>query len=171
MGRSSFKSGYDYQAIDTEIDDFSPKYGRDSYGGQFSRPGGAPSDPATYSIGDFLVGARSGCSISTPFLANLRQRMYLGYLQDDIKVDSKLTLNVGLRYEYATPQYEKNNFLTNYDPVSNTLIAAKNGSIYNRALVNPDRNNFAPQLGAAWAPTQKTVLPAGHRMNYNQLNP
>ncbi len=170
MGRQSFKTGYEYQAIDTQIDDFNPKYGRDSYGGQFSRPGGAPSDPATYNLADFLVGARSGYSIITPFLANLRQRMHFGYLQDDIKVDSKLTLNVGLRYEYATPQYEKNNFLTNYDPVSNTLIAAKNGSIYNRALVNPDRNNFAPRLGAAWAASQKTVLRAGYGMSYIHFN-
>ena len=63
--------------------------------------------------------------------------MHFGYVQDDIKVDPRLTLNVGLRYEFATPQWEKDNFLTNYDPASNTLIQAKDGSIYDRALVNP----------------------------------
>src|SRR5258707_1581718 len=73
MGRQSFKTGYEYQAIDTQIDDFNPKYGRDSYGGQFSRPGGAPSDPATYNLADFLVGARSGYSIITPVLPDPRQ--------------------------------------------------------------------------------------------------
>ena len=61
----------------------------------------------------------------------------------------RLTLNLGLRYEFATPQWEKDNFLTNFDPATNTLIQAKDGSIYDRALVNPDRNNFAPRLGAA----------------------
>ncbi len=170
MGRQSFKTGYEYQAISTQIDDFNPKYGRDSYGGQFSRPSGSPSDPATYNLADFLVGARSGYSIINPFLANLRQRMHFGYLQDDIKVDPKLTLNLGLRYEYATPQYEKDNFLTNYDPVSNTLTAAKNGSIYDRALVKPDRNNFAPRLGAAWAVDDKTVVRAGYGMSYIHFN-
>ena len=46
MGRQSFKTGYEYQAINTQIDDFNPKYGRDTYAGQFTRPAGAAADPA-----------------------------------------------------------------------------------------------------------------------------
>jgi hypothetical protein len=170
MGRQSFKTGYEYQAINTQIDDFNPKYGRDAYSGQFSRPGGAAADSATYNLADFMLGARSSYSIITPFLANLRQRMHFGYVQDDIKVNPALTLNVGLRYEYATPQYEKDNFLTNFDPATNTLIQAKDGSIYDRALVNPDRNNFAPRLGAAWAVADKTVVRAGYGISYIHFN-
>src|SRR4051812_1475658 len=170
MGRQSFKTGYEYQAINTQIDDFNPKYGRDTYGGQFSRPAGAAADPATYNLADFMFGARSAYSIITPFLANLRQRMHFTYLQDDIKVNSALTLNAGLRYEYATPQYEKDNFLTNFDPSTNKLIGAKDGSIYDRALVNPDRNNFAPRLGAAWAVDEKTVVRAGYGLSYIHFN-
>ena len=170
MGRQAFKTGYEYQAINTQIDDFNPKYGRDSYGGQFTRPAGAAADPATFNLADFMLGLRSSYSIITPFLANLRQRMHFGYLQDDIKVNAKLTLNAGLRYEYATPQYEQHNFLTNFDPSTNTLVGAKDGSIYNSALVNPDRNNFAPRLGAAWAVDRKTVVRAGYGMSYIHFN-
>ena len=170
MGRQSFKTGYEFQAINTQIDDFNPKYGRDGYGNQFTRPAGAAADPATYNLADFMLGLRSSYSIITPFLANLRQRMQFGYLQDDIKLSSKLTLNAGLRYEYATPQYEKDNFLTNFDPSTNSLIGAKNGSIYDRALVNPDRNNFAPRLGAAWAVDDKTVVRGGYGISYIHFN-
>jgi hypothetical protein len=170
MGRQSFKTGYEYQAINTQIDDFNPKYGRDTYGGQFTRPAGAAADPATYNLADFMLGLRNSYSIITPFLANLRQRMHFGYVQDDIKVNAKLTLNAGLRYEYATPQYEKDNFLTNFNPANNTLIGAKDGSIYDRALVNPDRNNFAPRFGAAWAVDSKTVVRAGYGMSYIHFN-
>ena len=49
-GRQSFKTGYEYQAINTQIDDFNPKYGRDTYAGQFSRPadaGGRSRRPTT----------------------------------------------------------------------------------------------------------------------------
>ncbi|MBA3295341.1 MAG: TonB-dependent receptor, partial [Acidobacteria bacterium] len=53
---------------------------------------------------------------------------------------------------------------------TNTLIAAKDGSIYDRALVNPDRNNFAPRLGAAWAPTDRTVVRAGYGKSYIHFN-
>ncbi len=170
MGRQSFKTGYEYQAINTQIDDFNPKYGRDTYGGQFSRPSTAAADPATYNLADFMLGLRNSYSIITPFVANLRQRMHFGYLQDDIKVSPALTLNVGLRYEFATPQYEKDNFLTNFDPATNSLIGAKDGSVYDRALVNPDRNNWAPRLGAAWAVADKTVVRAGYGMSYIHFN-
>jgi hypothetical protein len=169
-GRQSFKTGYEYQAINTKIDDFNPKYGRDTYSGVFSRPAGVTGNDSLYNLADFMFGARSAYAIINPFIANLRQRMHFGYFQDDFKVDRRLTLNLGLRYEFATPQWEKDNYLTNYDPISNTLIQAKDGSIYDRALVNPDRNNFAPRLGAAFAVDDATVLRAGYGVSYIHFN-
>jgi len=169
-GRQSFKTGYEYQAINTQIDDFNPKYGRDSYGGQFSRPATAAADPATYNLADFMFGLRNSYAIINPFIANLRQRMHFAYIQDDVRATDRLTLNVGLRYEFATPQWEKDNFLTNFDPAANTLIQAKDGSIYDRALVNPDSNNFAPRLGAAYSLTEKTILRGGYGVSYIHFN-
>jgi Carboxypeptidase regulatory-like domain/TonB-dependent Receptor Plug Domain len=170
IGRQSFKTGYEYQAINTQIDDFNPKYGRDTYGGQFSRPSGAAADQATYNLADFMFGARSAYALTNPFIANLRQRMHFAYLQDDFKASQRLTLNLGIRYEFATPQWEKDNFLTNYDPGTNTLIQAKDGSIYDRALVNPDRNNFAPRLGVAYSINDRTILRSGYGMSYIHFN-
>ena len=170
MGRQSFKTGYEYQAINTRIDDFHPKYGRDSYGGQFSRPANAAADPATYNLADFLLGARNGYSLVNGFIANLRQRMHFAYLQDDVKVNQRLTLNLGLRYEFATPQWEKDNFLTSFDPSTNSLVPARDGSIADRALVNPDKNNFAPRLGLAFALDDKTILRSGYGVSYIHFN-
>ncbi len=169
-GRQSFKTGYEYQAINTEIDDFNPKYGRDTYSGQFSRPAGAAADPATYNLADFLFGARNAYALVNPFIANLRQRMHFTYLQDDVKVNRRLTLNLGLRYEFATPQWEKDNFLTSFDPATNSLVPATDGSIADRALVNPDKNNVAPRLGLAYAVTEKTIFRAGYGTSYIHFN-
>ena len=169
-GRQSFKTGYEYQAIDTQIDDFNPKYGRDTYGGQFSRPSTAAADPATYNLADFMFGLRNSYSIINPFIANLRQRMHFAYLQDDFRATDRLTLNLGLRYEFATPQWEKDNYLTNFDPDTNSLVQAKDGSIYERALVNPDRNNFAPRLGLAYSIDSKTVVRSGYGISYIHFN-
>ena len=57
--------------------------------------------------------------------------MHFVYLQDDFRVNDRLTLNLGLRYEYATPMWEENNVLSNYDPVGAADGALrKDGSIY-----------------------------------------
>ncbi len=63
--------------------------------------------------------------------------MYFGYLQDDFKASDKLTFNLGVRYEFATPQWERDNKLSNFDPTTGKLIFASSGSLYNRALVHP----------------------------------
>ena len=60
------KAGYEYQHINTDIDDVHPKYGADGYAGQFSRPVGAAADAATFNLVDFLVGARNTYGSSTP---------------------------------------------------------------------------------------------------------
>jgi len=117
-----------------------------------------------------MFGLRNSYSIINPFIANLRQRMHFAYLQDDFRATDRLTLNLGLRYEFATPQWEKDNYLTNFDPDTNTLIQAKDGSIYERALVNPDRNNFAPRLGMAYSIDSKTVVRSGYGVSYIHFN-
>lgn len=169
-GRHTFKAGYEYQSINTEVDDVNPKYGLDTYSGAFSRPAGAAADNATYSLADFLMGARSQYDLVNPYVFNLRQRMHFGYLQDDWKVSPNLTVNAGVRYEFGTPQWERDNALTNFDPATNTLIQAKDGSIYDRSLVNPDRNNWAPRLGVAYSLTPKTVIRSAYGMSYVHFN-
>lgn len=168
-GRHSFKAGYEYQTIDTEIDDFNPKYGQDDYTGQFSRPSGAASNNL-YNLADFLFGARSSYSLNNNIIVNYRQRMHFAYLQDDFKISPRLTVNLGVRYEFATPQWEENNVLANFDPATLTLIRAKEGSLYDRALVDPDFNNWAPRLGFAYRVMDKTVLRGGYGISYIHFN-
>ncbi|MGC9971542.1 MAG: TonB-dependent receptor [Bryobacteraceae bacterium] len=167
--RHTLKAGYEYQAINTEVDDFHPKYGQDTYSGQFSRPAGAKSNNI-YNTADFLFGARSQYYLSNLTVANLRQRMHFLYLQDDFRATSRLTLNLGLRYEYSTPWWERDNHLSNYDPAANKLIPAANGSLYNRTLVNANPLNFAPRAGAAYAVDSKTVVRTGYGLSYIQFN-
>lgn len=87
-------------------------------------------------------------------------------MQDDWKVSGKLTLNLGLRYEYASPYTEEQNILTNFDPSGPRIISAKDGSISDRALVDPDRKNFGPRLGFAYAFDNKTAIRGGYGIAY-----
>ncbi len=170
LRRHTLKAGYEYQSIDTDILDFNPQYGSDSYGGQFSRPSTATPATNLYNLADFMFGARSSYSLNNAVVLQYRQRMHFVYLQDDWKVNTKLTLNLGMRYEYATPQYEAQNRIANFDPATKTLIQAKDGSIYDRSLVNPDRNNWGPRLGMAYQLTSKTVLRGGYGISYVHFN-
>jgi hypothetical protein len=170
LGRHTLKSGYEYQAINTDIFDFNPQYGQDNYGGQFSRPANITAAFNLYNLADFMHGARSAYSLNNQVVLNYRQRMHFAYLQDDWKVNTKLTLNLGVRYEFATPQYEALNRIGNFDPSANRLIQASDGSLYNRALVNPDRNNWAPRVGFAYQLNSKTVVRSGYGISYVHFN-
>ena len=117
-----------------------------------------------------MLGNRSSYSLTNFFIASVRQRMNFMYFQDDIKVMPNLTINAGLRYELATPQYEANNKLANFDPGTKTLLQAKSGSIYNRALVNMPLNNVGPRFGLSYSVRPNTVIRSGYGISYTQFN-
>ncbi len=160
LGKHSLKAGWEHQRVHTEIQDVNPLYGNDFYQGNFT--GNV--------LADFMFGIRSRYALTNFFIAQYRQVGHMAYVQDDFKITPKLTLNLGARYEYFTPQWEADNRLTNYDPVSNRLVAASSGSVANRAQVNPDRNNFAPRIGFAYAMDSKTAIRSGYGVSYIHFN-
>ena len=165
QGRHSLKTGYEFQRVLTEVQDVNPLYGRDSYAGQYSRPAGATASNL-YNLGDFMLGLRSTYALSNILVAELQQNMHFIYLQDDWRVNDRLTLNAGLRYEYATPWTEANNVLSNFDPATKTMVLAKDGSLEDRSTLKPDRNNFGPRLGIAYTLADRTVMRAGYGVSY-----
>ncbi|MEO5820876.1 MAG: TonB-dependent receptor [Vicinamibacteraceae bacterium] len=169
LGRHSLKVGFEYAAVNTEVQDTNPLYGLDSYTSQFSRPAGAAANNQ-YNLADFYFGARTQYELASLIVAKMRQRGTYAYFQDDLRLTSTLTVNLGLRYEYVTPYYEADNRLANFDPATGTLVAARDGSIADRALLNPDRNNFAPRFGLAWQPLKDTVVRGGYGIGFIHFN-
>jgi hypothetical protein len=169
VGRQSLKTGYEFQHINVEVMDVNPLYGRDTYSGQFSRPAGAASSNL-YNLADFMLGLRSQYALSNALVAQLRKEMHFAYLQDDIRASDRLTLNLGVRYEYATPFWEANNVLSNFNPATRQMVVARDGSISDRALVDPDRNNIAPRLGFAYTMMPQTVVRGGYGISYVHIN-
>jgi len=180
LGRHSLKMGFEMQVIDTDVSDFNPKYGQLSFTGYFSDPCYATTPSCVnslsttakdvYGLADFIFGAPNNYTLNNNPVAHYRQRMYFGYIQDDFKLNNKLTLNMGLRYEFATPQYTSNNQLANFDPITQSLIYASSGSLYNRALVHPDPNDWAPRLGVAYQVLPKTVIRSAYGISYVLFN-
>jgi hypothetical protein len=179
-GRHALKAGAEMQIVHTEVMDINPVYGLESYSGQFSKPTcaqlGQPAtctlvnDSTSYNLADFMFGLPSQVQLANWLVGNYRQRLYFLYGQDDFRVNSKLTVNLGLRWEYASPRWERDNGLSNFDPSTNTMLRAKDGGTYARTLVNPDYKDWAPRLGFAYSIDPKTVFRGGYGISYVHLN-
>ncbi|MGI4853886.1 MAG: carboxypeptidase regulatory-like domain-containing protein [Janthinobacterium lividum] len=184
IGSHSLKAGLEYQWLGVRTLDVNPILGRDVYSGLFSAPAVGTTlangtrltaaqitaNSALYSLADFLYGARNQYQLVNPGYVHHRQQAGFLYVQDDWKVSPTVTLNLGLRYELVTPFYERDNLLSNYDPASNSILLAKSGSIYDRALVQTDTNNLAPRVGIAASLTPRTVVHAGYSVGYINTN-
>lgn len=111
---------------------------------------------------------------------NLYANSYGAYFQDDFRVTSRITLNLGVRYEYSVPVTEGKNELSVADlsPASATctpkpgcqfIVAGTQG--IPDATYLPDKNNFAPRVGFAWRPldSERFVIRSGYGIYYDQL--
>jgi hypothetical protein len=174
----SLKVGYEYQQIWMDVQDTNPLYGGFTFAGGYSRRyvNGATSETSTSdnTFADFLWGASSAYSLSSYFVAQLRNRSQFAYLQDDWKVSPKLTLNLGVRYEYSTPYWDAQNRQSNFDPslaASNPLGAmVPVTSTGNKYGYSPDRNGFAPRIGFAYAVDDKTAVRGGYGISYSHYD-
>lgn len=198
-GHHSLKVGYEFGWMAQAISDFHPKFGSDSYAGAFSSTTAIPSNGTTAvtttkqaaGLADFLFGARNTYSLNNIAEVNYERFWHMGYIQDDWKPLSKLTVNVGVRYEFFSPNFEQDNKILNYDPVNNRILHAGSGTdvstvgtggtssynvhyvggsgLGNRALIDPDYKDFAPRIGFAYQLFPKTVIRAAYGISYAPL--
>ena len=186
-GRHSLKFGYEYEHIWMAVEDNNPLYGAFTFSGGYSRCTVA-ADPAcsnpTTSVADdywadFLFGTTSSYSLANEYVAHLLQSNHSAYAQDDWHASSKLTLNLGLRWEYGSPYGELHNRVSNFDPVSQTVLTITPGAaaspfvtpvhpggVYGSTLVNPDLSDFGPRLGFAYSIDPKSVIRGGFGISY-----
>jgi hypothetical protein len=99
-----------------------------------------------------------------------RENLLGFFVQDDIKVRSNLTINLGLRWSYFGPLSSKQNnmFVANPGSGSNYLTGLTVGL---GDSWKAQKNNFGPEVGFAWSPNkfnQRLVFRGGYGLNYNQ---
>lgn len=140
-----------------------------SYSGAFSANLNATNGPG-YGPADFVLDRVSNRQLASPlgWVGN-RQWRLAGYFQDDFKMSPKLTLNLGIRYEFDQPWYEAHNRTANVLPDNTVEYAgqvpagAVAGSIVcpTRACYNANYTQFMPRVGFAYQMFPKFVIRGG----------
>lgn len=128
-------------------------------------------------LATFLLGYPSSGSANSPSLVAGQQLYPAVFANDDWHVNSKLTLNLGVRWEHSGPWTERYDRLSFFSPTqaNSVLLAAGRTVPGNLDLVNstydsyrsniyPNWHQFAPRVGAAYQVTSKTVFRAGYGM-------
>ena len=158
-GRHTLKAGLEYRRFSNRgIQGF---FGR----GQFNFLGVF----TTNAVADMLLGFPT-FTIQTIIDNPFRQRAssWNGYLQDDWKVTPRLTLNLGLRYEWNRPATDADDRFTFFDLARNALVrAGADGA--SRSGLKSDANNIAPRVGVSWSPrgSDDLAIRAGYGIFYD----
>ena len=143
-----------------------PTRGQYSFNGQFTRQIG--SSTAQTALSDFALGATN--SVTRNILTGpvgMRFWNSSEFADDTWRVNDRLTLNFGLRYELIAPPYEVYDRWSNFNVVTGQLLlAGKNDN--GRRLRNLDTNNLSPRVGLAYALTsdRKTIFRSGFGISY-----
>jgi hypothetical protein len=160
-GRHTVKTGMSFLRSQNPIFNIRNTLGTYTFNGAYSGDGAA----------DFLLGVSSQWAWQSPVTVSMRTFSLGGFLQDDWRVNDRLTVNLGVRYELSPPWYEQNNKMGIFDidtaPGQVSLVYARgDGSRADRALVATDTNNVMPRIGFAYKLTNKTVLRSGYGLFY-----
>jgi Carboxypeptidase regulatory-like domain len=200
LGRHQLKIGAEWRMYQANQADFTNEKLFVSSTGKYTL--GPSSSLSSSAIGQALGGFEFGIAEGTKETLNAstanNTSYWSGYLQDDWKLNPKLTLNLGVRYEYFTPVMERNGkSITYFDmsvpsPISTTAIAnyqaranttelslvpagnfAVNGGLRysspGQGLWNAQPANFSPRLGFAYNPIPRLVVRGGFGIFYQHI--
>jgi hypothetical protein len=182
-GRHTLKMGFLMQIRHFQQDAGDPMNGNATFDNRLTSLGTDSNSGS--SVASLLLGTPSNVQRGAgTVLIDARGPLQAYFFQDDFRVSRRLTVNLGLRYEYSTPAYALDDGIGTLDvawnPSTNVFTPVllwagqnqftgqgPNRGDFGRALQRPDRNDFAPRVGFAYQATSKMVVRGAFGMFYN----
>ncbi len=180
-GNHTFKFGGEFRPEEFTIYQPADPRGSLSFGPEFTDNAAAPGTGGS-GFADLLTGQPDGGYINNLNNVDYLRHNFGFFAQDDWRVTRRLTLNIGLRYEFFSPVYERFNAQANFNPDTGVLDIPKDekatltptlattlpvNNTATNALVNSDYNNLAPRLGLAYQATSRLVVRSAFGIFYN----
>jgi hypothetical protein len=144
------------------------------------------SSTAGYGFASFLLGTGQPNDVLIQNWKNVAANSFYwaGYAQDDWRINSRLTLNLGLRYDIDVPRTERFDRMNYFDPEARSPLAdvvpafpdLRGGVVFvgvhgrSRYQYNWDKNNIAPRLGLSYQINEKTAVRAGYSHIFGPSN-
>ena len=162
-GRHLLKAGPQIRFDQFNLLQIAQPRGNVQFTGQFTAVDPGNQQGSGNAIADMLLGFPISARISTVTAFHNRQHSYGAFVTDTYKAAQNLTLDLGLRYDYATPFYEADNRESNFDYTTGKIIPAGTPG-YPKNLANVDKADFAPRIGLSYNPflSRPLVVRAGY---------
>jgi hypothetical protein len=152
-----------------EIGNFGPRGGLGFNGQETAlRGGAAPNQYNAYAA--FLLGLSDDAEKSLQnILATGREWQFGWYVRDRWQVSRKLTLNLGLRYEYYPLMTRAGYGIEQLNPYTNQVALGGRGNTPENAGISVSKKLFAPRIGLAYRLDDNTVIRAGYGLNFDPI--
>lgn len=180
VGRHNLSFGSDYRAIHTDFFDLTNSAGQFAFNGVFTQQYPTAVNNSGLDYADVLLGVPSSGAINTTTKLYTKVNYWAGYIQDDFRVNNKLTLNLGLRYEFETGIKEANSaWVVGFDGSALNPLAGGVSGVVPRGVLqyartngngayccNPSKNKWGPRVGFAYQLNSKTTIRGGAGIFY-----
>jgi hypothetical protein len=177
-GRHGLKMGVLVRYGNPVLNSQNNQFGQYNFNGQYTG----------FGLADFMLGYPSSVRLQGPALARYNRKTDTGlYVNDTWSASPKLTLTLGLRWEYFMPSVDNNDRRVNWDPATQAVVVPSQATLKytavpqdipveiapngfpGRSLMYGNWKNFGPRVGLAYRLNDRTVLRGGYGIYYGEL--
>jgi len=177
MGPHSLKMGAEFRVMRNNWQNPTSSFGNFTFTKGYTQRNPLSTDAASgNAFASFLLGYPASANVPYQVAPAYQNRYYVIFLQDDWRINRRLTFNLGLRWDYESPQSERYNQQNRgFDPTADNPfkvpgLQLKGGLLFtddsNRFPFKRDLNNFQPRVGVAYQLYSNAVLRAGYGIMY-----